>query len=230
MAVGTVTLNASSVGGVILGPSGPVQVPSNGRITVALADAAAFLALGCTYIFQLSKYQSFSVAPVAASAGHIVSSTSLANGTLSIANQPDVPRVCAVRIDPGTTAITAGSVAMAYVANDGTTTTDSVSLATAASTVFTTSTSKGVVLMNSVIVTALAGGTSPKIQVNDTNSLALQVDAGYANFQVVRAQADGANETIGALNTNAASITPNTTPNGTHTFSFFYNYTAANVA
>lgn len=223
---GTITLDASAVGGVINAPSGNIAVPSSGRITVPLTDAAALLAAGCKYVNSPSRFQALSAAPRAGSAGRIVASTSFANGTASIANQPDVPRVLALKIDPGTSAITAGNVAITYTANDGTTTTDNVDPRTAASTILTVNTSKGVVLLTSVINTAIAGGATPGYQIDDTNSLSLQVDPGFAGFTVKRANADGANETIGTVNSSAASITPNTTPNATHTYSFYYNYTA----
>lgn len=223
---GTITLDASAVGGTINAPSGNIAVPASGRITVPVSDAAALLAAGCKYVNSPSRFQALSAAPRAGSAGRIVASTSFANGTLSIANQPDVPRVLAVKIDPGTLEITAGNLALTYTANDGTTQVDNIDPRTAASTILTTNTSKGAVLVTSAIITAVAGGATPGVQIDDTNSLSLQVDPGFAAFTVKRANVDGANETIGTVNSSAASITPNTTPNATHTYGFYYNYTA----
>lgn len=225
-----VTLDAGDLGGVIQLPwTGSVRVPANGRVSVDQRDVPVALALGMNYVRTQSRFQAIAGTPNAAVAGQIVASTALANGTLTIANQPDVPRMCAVRVDPGTTAITAGNLAFAYVANDGATHTDNISLAAAASTAVTTSFTYGVVLANSAIVTELTGGASPKIQINDTNALALQVDPGFTDFAVIRAEADDTNETIGTVSSSAASITPNTAPNGTHTFGFYYNYSAPDV-
>jgi len=226
----TVQLNASSIGGTIQTSfSGGILVPANGLITVDVRDAPQLLAAGASYVNQYSRRQVFSTAPIAATAGRIVASTTLSNGTLSIANQPDVPRVCGIRVDPGTSAITAGTLTAIYVANDGTTTTDAISLVTAASTVFTTNTSKGVVLASSFVVTGLTGGASPLVQVNNTQIPSVQVDPGFVNFSVVRADVDNASETIGTVTSSAASILPNTAPNGTHTYGFYYNYVGPNT-
>lgn len=225
-----VKMNASAIGGTIqTNNSGVITVPADGIVTVNSLDAAQLLAAGATYIHATNRYQQLNAAPVVATAGRIVASTSLANGTLSIANQPDVPRQCGIYVDPGTTAITAGAVTATYIANDGSTTIDVVSAVTAASTPFTTNTSKGVVVMNSVVVTGVVGGTTPHTQVNDTNSFGLSVDPGFVDFKALRENTDGANGTIGTVASTAASITPNTTPNGTHTYSWNYSYNTADT-
>jgi hypothetical protein len=228
MVTTTIQLSAANVGGLLIGPSGPIQVPANGLITANLNDVSDLLRAGCTYVNNASRYMAFNIAPAVATAGKTVNSTALANGTLSIAAQPDVPRVLGIRIDPGTSALTAGNVAVNYVANDGTTVTDNIAAATAASTYFTTDTSRGAVLVNSVIVTGVAGGASPKVQVDTTNQLAVQVDPGFANFTLLRSNVDGANDTTATAYASAGAYIPGTAPNGTHTFSANYIYNAPN--
>ena len=220
-----VQLNASSIGGVLQTQfSGNVAVPANGLITVDTRDAPALLSRGASYVNVITRWTSIGAAR-AGSAGRVVASTSLGNGTLSIANQPDFPRQLAVRADPGTLAISAGNVALTYVGNDGVTRTDNISLITGASTIVSTLTSRGVMTLTSAVVTALAGGASPAIQINDTNSLGLAVDAGFVGFSVIKEVDDATNVTIGTVASTAASIVPSTTPNGTHTYGFGYSYT-----
>lgn len=223
-----IQMNASAVGGTIYGAFGTYPVPASGLITVDSRDAANILAIGGFYIGQAIKTQGVGAVRLA-TAGRLVASVALANGTLTIANQPDFPRQAGLRVDPGTTAITAGVANVAYVANDGTTMTDTISLAAAASTPFTQNTTKGVVKLNSVIITGLVGGTSPLTQLNDTNSLSVLVEPGFAGFNVLKEMADAADETIGTVASSAASITPTTLPNGTHTYSFVVGYSAPNA-
>ena len=225
----TVQMSAAGIGGLIRAQNGTYPVPPSGLITVDSRDVPSLLAAGAFYTNQMAGMQNIPGAPAAATAGRIVASTSLANGTLSIANQPDVPRQVAARVDPGTSAITAGTLTLVYTANTGAAYTDAISLIAAASTPVTTSSALGVAVLTSAIVTGLAGGTSPKIQVNDTNSLSLAVPNGFANFSVTKEMDDGANAAIGTVASSAASITPTATPNGTHTFAFGFLATYPNA-
>jgi hypothetical protein len=213
-------LDASTPGGVILpgGAEARKVVGPTGVISVRGIDAPSYIQMGAKLINSRIIDQSQPVAPRAASAGRLVASTSLANGTLSIANQPDVPRQGVLVVDPGAAAITAGNAAITYVANDGTTVTDTKSLVTPTSTIASQTTSKGIVSLTSVIVTAVAGGSSPKIQLNDTNSLSMLVAPNYSSFAIRQAYVDGVANGSSAVASSAASYTPSTTPNGTHTY------------
>lgn len=220
----TLRLNLAPIGGLIQTQfSGNVLVGADGTAVVDSRDVPTLLGAGATFINAMSRFQPISAAR-AGTAARIVASAALSNGTFAIANQPDVPRVLAVRVDPGTSAITAGNVVIPYVANDGTTTTDTLALSTAASTVFTLNTSKGVMIVNSVTAAGLVGGASPKIEVTDTNFLAMAVDPGFQGFSVLKANVDGANETIGSVIASAGAISPTTAPNGTHTYGIGYSY------
>ncbi len=223
----TVRLSAASLGGVIQTQySGNVQAGSDNTITVDTRDAPALLAAGAAYLNNVTRFGTITPAPVLATAGRIVASTTLANGTLSIANQPDVPRQLALRVDPGTSPITAGTATLTYVGNDGVSTVDAVSLVMPATTAVVTNTTKGAALVNSVIVTGLAGGASPKVQVNDTNSLSLAVDPGFVSFAVSRESVDNANVGIGTVSASAGSIISSTAPNGTHIYAYNYSFAA----
>lgn len=223
-----ISVDASQIGGTIIpgGSEARKVVGSTGVISVKGIDAASYIQAGAKLIQQRTSSQSLVTAPRAASAGRIVASTAMANGTLSIANQPDVPRQLVLVVDPGNAAITAGDVAVTYVANDGTTQVDHLSPVTPASTIKSTNTSKGVVSVTSAIVTSLAGGSSPKIQINDTNSLSMMVPPNFSGFTLRRSFADGAVDGTTAVATSAASYTPSTTPNGTHTYASLFSATA----
>jgi hypothetical protein len=223
-----VSLDATQIGGTIIpgGAEARKIVGSTGVISVKGIDAPSYLQAGAKFIQQRTMNQTLVAAPRAASAGRVVTSTTLANGTLSIANQPDVPRQLVLVVDPGAAAITAGNAALTYVANDGLTTVDNVSVVTPTSTIKSVTTSKGVISLTSVIVTAVAGGSTPGVQVNDTNSLSMEVSPYFSSFTLRRAYADGAVNGTTAVASSAASYTPSTTPNGTHTYSALASVTS----
>jgi len=225
---GTITLDATAIGGTIYpgGSAARIPVPANGRVTVTADIVVPLIVAGAKYVGSNARSQAILGAPRAASAGRIVASTALANGTLSIANQPDVPRQLSVRFDTGTSAVTGGNLALRYVGNDGVDTTENISAVAPASTLLTVTTSKGVVSVTSAIVTGVAGGASPKIQVNDTNSLSVQVDPSFTGVVFNQTFADSVAEGQSAVASSAASWTPSTTPNGTHTYGASYSYSA----
>jgi hypothetical protein len=227
----TVKMNVAGLGSPIFlnytNGGAAVSPAADGTLVVDSRDVPALLQAGASYVNATSRWQTISPAPRAGSAGQIVASTALANGSLTIAHQPDVPRQLAVKVAPGATLISAGNAALLYTANDGTAQTDNFSLIMASTTISTFTTSKGVLHLTSAIVTGLVGGTTPGVQIDDTNSLSLMVDAGFVDFAVLKENVDGADETIGTVASAAASIIPSTAPNGTHTFGFGYSYLMA---
>lgn len=193
----------------------------NGAINVSNNDVPSALAAGWGIASTRLSYFSVTT-PAAANAVGIVASAALSNGALTIAAQTDVLRPLQVRVDPGTSAITGGSVTLSYVANDGSTVVDILPLAAAASTPVTLNTTKGCLLLNSATVAGLVGGTSPKIQVGTTAALAVPLAQGFSGFSVLRENDDGSNVTIGSVVASAGTITPTAAPNGTHSYSFGY--------
>lgn len=225
--VAQVKMSAANLGGgTIQALSGIYAIPSDGILTVLASDVSSLLAAGCSFVNIMTRWQTISPAPRAATAARIVGSTALANGTIAIANQPDYPRLAGLRVDPGTSAITAGTAALVYTANDGNPQTDSLSLVAAASTPTTQNTSKGVMHLTSITIAGLTGGTSPLVQVNDTNVLSIMVQQGATDFTIIKENVDGADETIGTVASSAFSVTPTTAPNGTHTYGFAYSFNA----
>lgn len=221
----------------LLNPGGTIQLPNTGTVVVGtdgmvivdVRDIPAILQMGGSYIYSTAQYQPIIGTPRAASAGRIVSSTSFANGTLTIANQPDVPRQLNLVWTPGTTAITAGNVALTYRANDSTLQVDNLSPITAASTPATLTTSKGVISLTSAIVTGLTGGVTPGVQIDDTNSLSVSVSPGYQDFAITQAFENNAVQGTSAVASSAASYTPSTAPNASNTFGAFFTYNVPNT-
>jgi hypothetical protein len=223
----TVKLNISAIGGMIQTQfSGNVAQASDGTVVVDVRDVPDLLRIGAVYINNRTGSQTFGLAPRQASAARIVSSASLANGTLTVANQPDVPRRLTITVWPGTAPISGGTIAFPYTANDGAAQTDSFALAMAASVASTFSTSKGVLVAGSAVVTGLAGGASPGVQIDDTNFLAMMVEPGFQNFAELKENYESGNVTVGTLAASAGCISPNIQPNGSHTYGFSYSYTA----
>lgn len=208
----------------VFGKSGVLYTPdAYGRITVNTGDIESLLNGGCTY--APNDTRSYYVgAAAAASAALIVASGAMSNGALTIAAQPDVGRQLQAVVNPGTTAISAGVLTLTYTATDGTTQVDSLSLATALSTLLTLTSSKGALHVTSGAVSGLVGGTSPTLEVGTNTVLGLPVAAGFQGVSVLKENVDGADEAVGTVTAGVGLIKPTTAPNGTHTYVFVYSY------
>jgi hypothetical protein len=222
----TVKMNAAAIGGTIqLAFSGSVTVPADGLITVDQRDAIDLLRAGATYITAQTRRDYVGI-PIAGAVGQFVASAAFGNGTLTIAAQPDVPRLASVRVWPGTSPISAGNIAVNYIGNDGLTITDNFSAIGVASAAVSSNLSRGLVHLNSVIVTGVSGGASPGVQMDSLNSLAMIVDPGFVDFSGVQAFVDTLASGIVSVQSSAACITPSTAPNGTHAFSLVGSFNA----
>lgn len=241
----TVTTNVRlfappGAGGVIqTANSGNVFVQSDGTVTVNAQDAPDLIKLG--YEWAVLGHNFFTLqGPAVGAVAATVTSTSLTVGTYAIAAQPDYPRQLAIQTSPGTTSITAGTLVAVYVANDGTTQTDSFSLVqsaqAAANTIgMTQTTTKGVEHVVSFTVSGLTGGTSPGIQVGTNNFLAMPLPPRFVDFAVTKetkilptAGSLGlqvaSDETIGSVVASGGLIQPTTLPATSFGLSFGYSY------
>jgi hypothetical protein len=212
--------------GAFQGPfSGSVLANSDGTFSIDQRDQNDALKAG--YIPVRRESRSFAPmvsAPAAATVGTIVASVALTNTSLTVAANPDTMRKCQMRVDPGTTAITAGICTVTYAANDGTAAqVDALSLVTAASTLLTVPFTKGVLTVASAVVTGLVGGTSPKIQIDTTAALAVPVPPNTVDATILKEVTDGSDSSanLGTL-TTAGIWTPHTAPNATHTYAVAY--------
>lgn len=230
------------VGGQIQASNGTYFVASDGTVTVNAADVASLVSLGFEFAVTDHRIYAFPGAPVASSATTTVSSTSLTVGSLTIANQPDVPRQLQAVVFPGTSSITSGTLTYVYTANDGTTQTDVFPLTgmasqTAGSAGATLATTKGVERLTSATVAGLTGGTSPGVQVGTNNYLGVPVPPRFVDFAVTSEKkaspavsstglsvpSDDAVPTL--VIAAGALVTPTTVPDGTHQLSIGYNVT-----
>src|SRR5215472_5727949 len=122
----------------------------------------------------------------------------LGNTSLTIANQPDVVRQCQIRVDPGTSAITAGICTVTCGAQ-----VDALSLVTATSTLLNVPFTKGAMTVASAVLTGLTGGTSPKIQIDTTASLAVPIPPNCADVTIIKEITNSADSSanLGTLTT-----------------------------
>lgn len=195
--------------------TGAVDPNVDGSVTIDSRDLGGAIEGGFLPAFQRSLATAF-VNPAAANATTIVANATAANGALTIANQPDFARQLQIVNAPGSPGITAGSLAVEYVASDGTTVTDTFSLIGASTA--TLRSTKGALSVTSAIISNKAGGTSPTIQIGTNATLAVNLAAGSLAPTIVSEFVDGSIPgTAGAL-TSAGLYTPNTAPNGAHDY------------
>lgn len=222
-----VQLAANGFGGVIMGNFGTYTASSDGTFTVDTRDVPPLLAQGLSYVATQTDSYATPIPPAAASVGAIVASGALSNGTVAVTAQPDVMRPVNVEVGTGTTAITAGSIAITYRGNDGIVATETLSLVCPLSTSITQTLSRGVLSISSIVTSGVVGGTSPWLRLSRIAAVSMPVGPGAVDFAVTREYDAAATIAIGTLSVALGSIAPTTAPNGTVTYSFMYVYTSA---
>lgn len=222
----TVQLAGSGFGGLVQGNWGNYQAASDGTFTVDTRDVSALLTLGMNYVRIQNQSFTLPLAPPAASVGGVVSSGALSNGTVAVTVQPTVMRPVNVEVGTGTTAITAGSVAVTYIGNDGVVGTDTLSLICPLSSAVTQGLSRGVDTISSIVVSGVVGGTSPWLRLSTTAALSVPVAPGTNSVAFTREYDAGATVAVGTPAAALGSIAPTGAPNGTLTYSFLYTSTA----
>lgn len=220
----TVQLAGNGFGGLVQGNFGNYNMATDGTFTVDARDAPSLLAQGFAYVKQMSSSYTLPLAPAAAAIAAIVASGALSNGSVAVAAQPDTMRPVDIEVGTGTTAITAGTVTVTYIGNDGASGSDALSLACALSSSVTQILSRGVVSITSVVVAGLVGGTSPWIRASTKAQVSVPVSPNAVDFAVNREYDAGATVAVGALSAAIGSIAPTNAPNGTRTYSFAYSY------
>ena len=216
-----------SVSGVVAGYDGPftgsVDPNSDGSVTIDIRDVPAAIGGGLMPAFDRLFHYGNAI-PAAASTSLVVHSSTLANGSLTISAQPDVARQLQAVVTPGTTGITAGELILEYVANDGTTTTDSLDLSEVGTTTTTLRSTKGALHVNSASVADLAGGGSPTVIVGTNATLGVPMNPFAVAGTIFKENLDGSDVAVGSRGTLTGTglYTPATAPNGTHTFAMDY--------
>lgn len=216
---------SAGLGGIIQGLFGTYAPASDGSYSVDTRDAASLLARGISYVSQQTDTWTTPVAPATATVGEIVASAALSNGSLTIANQPEVMREVVVVVGAGTVAVTAGNVAVTYVGNGGQSHTDNISAVCAASGTTTQPLSQGAISVTSAVVSGVVGGASPFVELNTTAAISVPLSAGSIDATFLREYDSGATVALGTAVANVlGTITPTNAPNGTRTYTFVYSY------
>jgi hypothetical protein len=207
--------------------SGNVTAGSDGTLTIDSRDILLAIQQGLVPTFRWSTSYSFPQAPVAANNALLFASAAAANGTLAIAGSVDVPRQVQAIFWAGTAAVTAGTLALTYAANDGTAAqVDSLSLICGASAFVTVFTTKGVVFMSSMALAGIVGGASPTIEVGTNAVLALPIAPSAVDMTLAADFLGGTAQATKGVVTNAGFYTPNSAPNGTRIPTAVYAYSA----
>lgn len=170
----------------IVGKSGAVYTAgADGSYTVDNNDVSGLLAAGCT--FWLAKTKQFFVeAALPADLVSIKAAATPANGAITIAAQPVHARKLQVRVVIGTTtttAITAGTLTLVYIDQDGTQITEVISLIATASTTILTKYAVSRLVSGTVAAYAANGsGTGNTLGIGVSNDFGIPTENGGANI------------------------------------------------
>jgi hypothetical protein len=226
-----IKMAGNGVAGTVQGNFGTYTAASDGSYTIDSRDVPAMLLAGMTYLNQGSFSYYAPIAPAAASATAYIASTTLSNGALTFANQPDVLRQAQLVVtqfaSPGPSA---GTLALTYYANDGSTQVDTFNLNNAnVTSPYTAQTSKGVAHFVTGTVSGLAG--TGYFSLGSTATLSVPVPPEFSgDITFLKETINTGDETVGTKSTvTLGSIAPTTAPNATHTYSFFYTTLSADV-
>ncbi len=206
--------------------SGAVTIGADGTAAVDGRDANALISAGWTEaIFGVTMYTTPIAVPTA-SANTSVSSVTMTNGGLTIANQPTVARPIQFIVGAGTVAITAGQLAVNYVGIDGLATTDNLGLSTAASGTSTINLTKSVISLTNATVTGLTGGASPYIYGGTTATIGVPMPPSGASLAILmELDTTSLQSTLGVPVAGVlGGVTPHNAPNATQTYSLWYSY------
>lgn len=222
--VQTMLVASNVIGGLIQGEFGNYLPGSDGLYTIDTRDFVSLQKAGVVAITKRTAKASFAIAPAAASATVTVANVAVTNVALTIAAQPDVCRPLQFIMAPGAAAVTAGTLTLVYVGNDGLTHTEVSSLVTPLSTSVTINTVKSVARLTSATVANFAGGSSPTIEGGTTAYLGLPADPGFTDF-AVESENDGSGAAaVGTVNATQGAISPTGAPNATRTYEFTYSF------
>ena len=208
----------------LVGLSGTVYIAdSNGCVQAVPTDVPGFLAAGARLAVSVAGKADFA-APVAAAANNIVSAVTIANNAaLTIAAQPGYAGRIKALMTLGSGTITAGNLAITGVTPQGVTLSETLSMIAAASKTLTTTNAYGSIL--TAAISGLAGTSTGSISLGSGFDLALPLPTGFAGLTEYKEVTDGANNaTLGTVDTVSGCVIPNTAPNGTHNYSFYYKY------
>jgi hypothetical protein len=191
---------AGAGGSIVTQYSGVVFVAADGTVTVNAADAPQLIAAGYQFAISAHGY-ALITNPQALNTISIVASVALTAGltTLSTAHQPDVPRqIIGVLLNSTMSLAAAAQVQYNYIANDGTSQTDTFNMQSGANNQSTYFSSKAVEYLTSVITSGINANTAAAGFLVGTNAfLGVPVPQRFVDFTVVSSK-----QTNGATATN----------------------------
>lgn len=242
----TITLvNLAAAGSQVVGQNGTnYLVDAYGRISANLADVVSLLAAGFRY--ARTATQSINIgSPLPADLVSIKAAATPANGAITIAAQPPQARKLQIRIVIGTSAttqITAGTLTLVGVDQDGNAITETISLVSVASQTLTTTYAYAKLTSGTVASYAADGsGTGNTLGIGVSNAFGVPTQQGGtgAVYGLACVKATKITKVLGTSNTaaddvaatttvdnTARTITPTTTPaaNGLVDYEFTYTY------
>lgn len=235
----------TGVSGIVAGSTGQnYTVAGDGTIAnVNSGDVLALLRSGWRMFSQYSAKSSFN-SPLPADLVSIVSAATPANAAVTIAAQPPHARKLQVRVVIGTTtttAITAGTLALVGVDQDGNAVSETLSLVANASVTLKTANCYASLTSGTVAGYAASGsGTGNTLGIGLSNDFGIQTAPGVVDFGIVKATkitkvlgtsnvaADDVASTA-TVDATARSVAPTTAPaaSGLVDFEFLCNYSLA---
>jgi hypothetical protein len=212
----------------IQGPGGPYVVASDGTVSVPADLVPAMFRAGCTLIGQQVDMVHFQC-PAAADLVSIVAAASPTSGTaMTIAAQPGA--ACKLQVRGVYSGAVAGLV-VNLVGTDGrgNAITETVNVAAASSTTFTTANAYSHVTSVTPVGTVTNVTT---IGVGVSGALALPLPPTFVDLVVFKENvytagtaAAPADETVGTVDTVAGTIVPTTAPNAVKCFDIYFAWT-----
>lgn len=230
------------VGGTIWGSAtGTLYTPnSDGTFDVNAKDVAPLLASGFLY----AEVDTKTVLVEAAKAADLVSikaAAAPANGAITIAAQPPHARKLQVRVVDGGTHITAGTLTLVGVDQDGNAVTEVISLIGTADR--TTVTANAYAKLTSGTVADLSGGGSSTLGIGVSNDFGVPTGANFAPNSLTVVKATKVTKVLGTsvtaaddvaatttVDQTARTIAPTTTPSATGLIDFSFTYSYAKGA
>jgi len=244
MALANIKMFAPSgvTGEVVLPDGSTTTVASDGTISVSPLHRNALENAGWVIgLSQLGYWSSASTTIAAASAAAMIASVTMTNGGLSVAAQP-VPMRNVDFVIGGNTAAMTGTLTVIYLANDGLSTTDLLSLSTPAGTAGvagnTLHLSKCVAVLSSATITGLnATIGSPFLYAGTTATVGVPVPPGTSITSLtavkemdqasLAATSTDQGTNIGTFSSvTLGAFTPHTAPATTVAYQLYYSFLA----
>jgi hypothetical protein len=160
---------------------------------------------------------------------NIVAPVLPADGPIVFAVHPDWPRKLQLDIIDADSSISAGTVTLAGIDQNGTAISEAFSLTGGTKNL---TTAKAFASLTSVVVAGCVGAVAPdtiSIGITDALGLVSQQIPASSGYVVYLEYLNGTLEAIGTVDAVAGTIVPSTHPNGVHNYRFFYTFSVTEL-